>query len=103
MSNKITRSDTEMDDPRLSSLDVVDDHNVVEEKALVRKIDLRLLPTIWLMYLFSYLDRSNIGNAKVAGMQDDLRFSSDQYSLLLVVFFITYVLFEVPSKCVDPT
>lgn len=38
-----------------------------EEKALVRKIDLLLLPTIWLMYLLSYMDRTNIGNAKIAG------------------------------------
>lgn len=34
-----------------------------EEKRLVRKIDARLLPSVWLMYLMSYLDRSNIGNA----------------------------------------
>ena len=71
-----------------------------EEKALVRKIDLRLLPAIWLMYLLSYIDRTNIGNAKVAGLQDDLHLSSGQYSLALIVFFITYVLFEVPSKYV---
>jgi len=39
-----------------------------EEMALVRKIDLYLLPTIWIMYLLSYMDRTNIGNAKVAGV-----------------------------------
>ncbi|KAI4286212.1 MAG: hypothetical protein L6R38_000108 [Xanthoria sp. 2 TBL-2021] len=69
-----------------------------KEKALVRKIDLFLLPTIWLMYLLSYIDRTNIGNAKIAGMQDDLRLSSGQYSISLIVFFISYVIFEVPSK-----
>ena len=34
-----------------------------EEKKLLRKIDMRLIPTVWFMYLLSYLDRSNIGNA----------------------------------------
>jgi hypothetical protein len=35
-----------------------------EEKKLVRKVDLLLMPTIWLMYLLSYMDRTNIGNAR---------------------------------------
>ncbi|GLA88230.1 hypothetical protein AtubIFM56815_002672 [Aspergillus tubingensis] len=71
-----------------------------EEKALVRKVDLTLLPTIWIMYLLSYMDRTNIGNAKISGMQEDLDLTSGQYSIALVVFFIGYVVFEVPSKCV---
>ncbi|KAK2668179.1 MFS transporter superfamily [Fusarium oxysporum f. sp. vasinfectum] len=58
-----------------------------EEKKLVRKIDLFLLPNIWLMYLLSYMDRTNIGNAKIAGMADDLGLTSSQYSIILVVFF----------------
>ncbi|KAI4169412.1 MAG: hypothetical protein LQ343_005716 [Gyalolechia ehrenbergii] len=71
-----------------------------KEKALVRKIDLFLLPTIWLMYLLSYVDRTNIGNAKIAGLQDDLHLSSGQYSICLIVFFISYVIFEVPSNLI---
>lgn len=69
-----------------------------EEKALVKKIDLYLLPTIWLMYLLSYMDRTNIGNAKIAGMDKDLHLTSNQYSIALVVFFVTYVAFEPPSN-----
>ncbi|KAF2675806.1 pantothenate transporter liz1 [Lentithecium fluviatile CBS 122367] len=69
-----------------------------EEKALVRKIDTYMLPTIWLMYLLSYMDRTNIGNAKIAGMAHDLGLTSNQYSIALVVFFVTYVLFEAPSN-----
>ena len=69
-----------------------------EERKLLRKIDLTLLPAIWLMYLLSYMDRTNIGNANVAGMAKDLHLTSSQYFLILVVFFIGYVLFEVPSN-----
>ncbi|KAI1334115.1 major facilitator superfamily domain-containing protein [Xylariaceae sp. FL0016] len=71
-----------------------------EERKLVRKIDLYLLPTIWLMYLLSYMDRTNIGNAKIAGMADDLNLDSSRYSISLVVFFIGYVLCEVPSNMI---
>lgn len=91
-----------------------------EEKALVRKIDMTLLPTIWIMYLLSYMDRTkyaaisstfidqwtdlnltySIGNAKISGMGTDLNLTSDQYSIALVVFFVGYVVFEVPSKYV---
>ncbi|XRM42296.1 hypothetical protein ABZX51_005521 [Aspergillus tubingensis] len=69
-----------------------------EEKALVRKIDMTLLPTVWVMYLLSYLDRTNIGNAKISGMQVDLHLTSNEYSIALVVFFVGYVVFEVPSN-----
>ncbi|ORY10938.1 major facilitator superfamily domain-containing protein, partial [Clohesyomyces aquaticus] len=71
-----------------------------EEKKLVRKVDLFLLPTIWLMYLLSYMDRTNIGNAKIAGMADDLKLSSGDYSVALVVFFVGYVVFEPPSNMI---
>ncbi|PPQ68912.1 hypothetical protein CVT26_001849 [Gymnopilus dilepis] len=72
--------------------------NSEAEKALVRKIDKRIVPTIWVLYTLSYLDRSNIGNAKVGGMQADLGFNSNQYSIILLVFFISYVVFEVPMN-----
>ncbi|KAL8287058.1 hypothetical protein RQP46_004064 [Phenoliferia psychrophenolica] len=69
-----------------------------EERALLRKIDFRLLPTLWLMYVFNYLDRSNIGNAKAAGMAKELHLTSTDYSLALSIFFVGYLLNEVPSN-----
>ncbi|GAM83037.1 hypothetical protein ANO11243_010230 [Dothideomycetidae sp. 11243] len=69
-----------------------------EERKLVRKIDLYLLPAIWGMYLLSYMDRTNIGNAKTAGMAKDLHLDSNRYSIALVVFFVFYVVCEVPYK-----
>ncbi|WWC69764.1 uncharacterized protein I206_103707 [Kwoniella pini CBS 10737] len=74
--------------------------NTPEEKRLVRKIDRHLLPMLWLMYVFNYLDRTNIGNAKVGGMQKDLKLTSSDYSLVLSIFFVGYLLNEVPCNLI---
>ncbi|KAL0062051.1 hypothetical protein AAF712_011129 [Marasmius tenuissimus] len=68
------------------------------EKRLVRKVDKRIVPTIWVLYTLSYLDRANIGNAKVGGMEQQLNLTSTQYSVILLLFFVSYVLFEVPAN-----
>ncbi|CRL21507.1 Sucrose/H+ symporter, plant [Penicillium camemberti] len=65
-----------------------------EESEVVRRFDRRLVPFLALLYLLSFLDRSNIGNAKIAGLKDDLQLSSSQYEWLLTAFYITYILFE---------
>ncbi|KAK8162496.1 major facilitator superfamily domain-containing protein [Phyllosticta citrichinensis] len=74
--------------------------DAAEETKLVRKIDLYLLPPIWLTYCLAYMDRINIGNAKIAGMKDDLNLTSNQYSICLVVFFVSYVVFEIPCNLI---
>ncbi|KAI1066679.1 hypothetical protein LB507_011087 [Fusarium sp. FIESC RH6] len=70
----------------------------LDEKKILRKMDLRLIPMLALLYLLSFLDRGNIGNAKIEGLQEDLEMSPDQYNWCLTVFFFTYAAFEVPSN-----
>ncbi|KIW71966.1 hypothetical protein PV04_00192 [Phialophora macrospora] len=62
------------------------------ERRLVWKFDLRLLPTLATMYLFNSLDKSNLGNAKTAGLEQTLGLTGDQYNLILSIFFVPYVL-----------
>lgn len=45
------------------------------ENALLRKIDFRLLPAVGILYLLSFLDRSNVANARIEGLADDLGMS----------------------------
>jgi sugar phosphate permease len=71
-----------------------------EEKKLLRKMDLRIVPTIWVLYTLSYLNRANIGNAKTGGLEKEFNMTSTQYSIVLLVFFISYVLFEIPSNLI---
>lgn len=51
------------------------------EKKLLRKVDLRLLIMMVVMYILNYLDRNNIAAAKLAGLQKDLNLRGDQYQV----------------------
>jgi len=78
------------------------------EKRLLRKCDLRVVPALWLLFLLAFLDRTNIGNAKIQGLTEDLNMTGNDYNIALFVFFIPYILFEgkVSWRCrgdsVDP-
>lgn len=65
-----------------------------EEKDVVKKMDRRVVLFVALLYLLSFLDRSNIGNARIAGLEVDLRLGEGQYEWLLSAFYITYIAFE---------
>jgi hypothetical protein len=65
-----------------------------EEERVLRKLDRRVVLFVALLYLLSFLDRSNIGNARIAGLERDLKLSGEQYEWLLTAFYITYILFE---------
>jgi sugar phosphate permease len=67
-------------------------------KRLIRKIDLRLLPFLALLYLLSFLDRTNIGNARLAGLEKSLHMKGLDYNIALAIFFPFYVLAEIPSN-----
>ncbi|KAG1090697.1 hypothetical protein G6F42_019628 [Rhizopus arrhizus] len=69
-------------------------------KVLVRKLDKRLLPLLCVLYLLSYIDRSNIGNAKLGGLEEDLNMSKSQYQWSLSIFYFSYVIFDLPSNII---
>jgi hypothetical protein len=55
---------------------------------------MNLVPLLMALYLLAFLDRSNIGNAKIAGMAKALDLNADRYSWLLTIFYISYILFQ---------
>ena len=66
------------------------------ERKLLAKLDIFFVPVIMLVYLSCFLDRSNIGNVKVAGMPEDIGASDEQFSIAVSIFYATYVAFETP-------
>ncbi|SPQ24186.1 31066c46-cff1-4d58-ae8a-6a644d8ea200 [Thermothielavioides terrestris] len=88
-------------DPASASKEVeVNDDGTVNERALLRKIDWRLLPAVGVLYLLSFLDRSNVGNARIEGLADDTGMTGNQYLTGLTLYFIGYVLFEIPCNII---
>ena len=74
--------------------------DVADERRLVRKLDLHIIPLVMALYLFSFLDRVNIGNARLYGLEADLGLSPSQFQVAVSILFVTYLLFEVPSNLV---
>ncbi|KAB5517365.1 high-affinity nicotinic acid transporter [Coniochaeta sp. 2T2.1] len=74
--------------------------DVASTKKLLRKIDLTLIPFLSLLYLLSFLDRTNIGNARLDTLEKDLHLSKDKlhYNAALSIFFPFYVAAEIPSN-----
>ncbi|EAW07665.1 allantoate permease family MFS transporter [Aspergillus clavatus NRRL 1] len=70
------------------------------EKRLLWKCDLHVVPILTLLFMFAFLDRINIGNARLMGLEKDLGMTGHEYNVALFVFFIPYILFEVPSNMV---
>ncbi|KAL4956023.1 major facilitator superfamily domain-containing protein [Aspergillus filifer] len=70
------------------------------EKALIRKIDARLLPIIIIMYILNYLDRNNIvsvgpvARLLLAGLEDDLELDGVQYQICVSILFVRYLLMQ---------
>jgi len=71
-----------------------------KRKKMLWKVDIRLVPCLALLYLAAHIDRANIGNAKIEGLVEDLNMTSVQYNIVLSIFFIPYILLEVPSNII---
>ena len=72
----------------------------VSERKLITKIDMRIIPVLSIMYLLAFLDRTNVANAAIFGLVKDLRLTGTQYSTCLTIFFVPYVVFEIPSNII---
>ncbi|OAQ67850.1 MFS transporter [Pochonia chlamydosporia 170] len=100
--NSKSQSDLEMDgkaeheecgSPPLQSME-----NQKLTRRLLLKLDTRVLPILALLFLCSFLDRTNVGNARILGLEDSLHLSDKQYTTGLAVFYATYVASELPSN-----
>src|SRR2546421_12311668 len=67
------------------------------EARIVRKLQMRIIPFVFLLYIISFLDRINIGFAALT-MNKELAITSKQFGLVAGIFFFGYFLFEIPSN-----
>ncbi|KII90140.1 hypothetical protein PLICRDRAFT_53249 [Plicaturopsis crispa FD-325 SS-3] len=90
--------------PSLDSVVIVT-HGLEHDEEVVRrawrKVDMHIMPIAVLLYLASYIDRVNIGNAKVLGLSTGVTgLTANQYNWSLSIFFIGYLVFETPSNII---
>ena len=67
-------------------------------KRLLRKVDIRLLPLLILMFLLNFLDRSNLAQARLGGLEEDLNMKGTDFNLATSILFVGYLLMQLPSN-----
>ncbi|TFL00334.1 major facilitator superfamily domain-containing protein [Pterulicium gracile] len=72
------------------------DIDPIAEQKLRRKLDMRILPIVTICYLFLFLDRGNVGNARSAGLVEDLGLHTYDFNIGTSLFYVCYLLFEIP-------
>jgi hypothetical protein len=94
--NSINGSDTSQSSLEENSLTLTP----FEYRKLIWKLDLHLLPPLFALWFCSLIDRVNIGNAKLQGLEADLQINplSNQFNIALVVIFVGLITCEVPSN-----
>ena len=70
------------------------------EKALVRRLDIRVLLPIAVIFFWAFVDRVNIGYARLQGLEKDLKMVGNDFNVALLIQIAPYVFFEVPSNLV---
>ncbi|KAJ3892784.1 MFS general substrate transporter [Lentinula edodes] len=75
------------------------DHH--EEKRLLRKIDIRCMPALVILFILNFLvSRGNLANARLKGLQTDLNLNDTQYATCISVLFAGYIFMQVPSTLI---
>lgn len=70
----------------------------INQRKLMLKIDVCVIPAFCFLYFLAFLDRVNISNAKLYGLAEDLKLTGNEYNTALTLFFVPYVAFEVLSN-----
>ncbi|KAG6906541.1 hypothetical protein DXG01_013249 [Tephrocybe rancida] len=82
----------------VSNIDIEDPHARKRlERQLLRKLDLRISVLI-VIYILNYIDRGNAASARLRGFEEDLGLHGNQFATILAVYFVGYILMQVPSN-----
>ncbi|KAF3032230.1 hypothetical protein E8E11_000983 [Didymella keratinophila] len=68
------------------------------ERRLLRKLDVRIVPVLWILYLVNFIDRANIGNAKIQGMDKELDLIGQRFNICAWVFNLGYLVAGIPLQ-----
>ncbi|KAL4750159.1 hypothetical protein BDW72DRAFT_213596 [Aspergillus terricola var. indicus] len=69
-----------------------------DERALRWKIDLRVFPVLIILFILNFIDRNNFANARLKGLEEDLRLTDVQYQTCISILLVGYIAFQIPSN-----
>ncbi|KAM0417310.1 hypothetical protein ACHAPT_012691 [Fusarium lateritium] len=87
-----------MAETKSNELGMTEEEYNAAEKSLVRKLDYTLVPMVWLLYLFNYLDRNNIAQARLSSFEQDLGLTGNQFNVAVSILNVGYMLVQLPSN-----
>ncbi|KAM0277432.1 hypothetical protein ACHAQH_005796 [Verticillium albo-atrum] len=70
------------------------------EKKIVKRLDMTLMPCLWVLYLFNYLDRASIAQARLSSLDEDLNLTGAQFSTAVSILSVGYVIGQIPSNMI---
>jgi len=70
------------------------------ERRVRRQLDYKILPMICFFMFVSFLDRGNIGNAKIQGMTKELHMRGNDYNIAVMLFTVAYIIFRLPASLI---
>ncbi|KAF8806520.1 MFS general substrate transporter [Phlegmacium glaucopus] len=95
-----SHKETHSGDPHDDGVLLENDLRASAERRLLKKLDYRLLPTIVVIYITNYIDRSAVTSARLSGLEQDLHLTPIQYSVVLAIIFAAYCPAQIPSNMI---
>ena len=80
--------------------DVQESWDAAEEKKLVRKMDIRIFPIMIILFILNFIDRNNFANARLKGLEEDLKLSDVEYQTCISILLVGYVAMQIPSNMI---
>lgn len=71
-----------------------------EERALVRKMDIRIFPVMIVLFILNFIDRNNFANARLRGLEKDLNLTDVEYQTCISILLVGYVSMQIPSNMI---
>ncbi|KAL5521338.1 hypothetical protein ACEPAG_9262 [Sanghuangporus baumii] len=71
-----------------------------EEQRLIRRVDMRLLPMVFIIFVMNYIDRIAVTTARLKGLEQDLGLSDVQYDTVVAIVYVSYCLAQLPSNMI---
>ncbi|KAG5660381.1 hypothetical protein KAF25_002987 [Fusarium avenaceum] len=85
--------------PNLNHVELLGLPNAAElEKKIVRKLDMWMLPQLWILYMFNYLNRTNIAQARLNTFNEDLNLKDGDYQTAVAILTVGYMCAQLPSN-----